>query len=61
MIEKQGNREMHLQVEWEPRENGFKPTNSLIESKTLLEHCPKFVVDFLERRVHLMPQSEVIG
>jgi hypothetical protein len=52
---------MHLQVEWEPRENGFKPTNSLIESKTLLEHCPKFVVDFLERRVHLMPQSEVIG
>lgn len=30
VIEKKQKKEVYLEIEWQPRENGFKPTNSLI-------------------------------
>lgn len=55
VIEKKQKKEVHLEVEWSAREDGFKPTNSLIDSKILLEHCPEFVLGFYESKVRLIP------
>lgn len=54
MIEKNGHKEMHLEVEWKVREDGFKPTNSLIESKIILEHAPKFLIGFFQKKTKLI-------
>ena len=40
MIEKDEHKEMHFEVEWKRREDHFKPSNSLLESRILEEHAP---------------------
>ena len=46
---------MHFEVEWKARqEDSFKPTNSLIELRTMEEHAPVFLSKFFELKTQLL-------
>ena len=38
-------------VEWNPRENGFKPKNSVLKSQELRKYFPIFLLDYYEERI----------
>jgi hypothetical protein len=58
LTRKEDRSELHFEVEWQPRTDGFKPSNSLLESPVLLEHAPVFLTNFYLGRVRLLAESE---
>ena len=38
-------------MEWQPRENGFQPKDSVVTNKELRKYFPEFLLDFYEKRI----------
>jgi hypothetical protein len=45
------NNEVNCLVEWLPRDNGIKPSDTFISNKILRERCPNLLLDFYESRL----------
>ena len=58
-IEKCNEKELHCEIEWKDREDGFKPSNSLIEMRTIEENAPIFMANFFFEKTQLLyPNKE---
>ena len=38
-------------VEWQKRESGFQPKDSVVTNKEMRKYCPDFLIDFYESRI----------
>lgn len=51
------NNDVNCLVEWVPRDNGIKPSDSFISNKILREKCPNILLDFYESRLRFPGNS----
>jgi len=50
--------EIQCEVEWRPRENGFKPENTTHSNKEIRARYPEMLIDFYERRINVKRPSQ---